>query len=139
MRPHIIVDTNVVVSGILTSEQNAPTARIVDGMLQGKIVFLLSVDLLAEYRRVLLRPAIRSRHGLDEAELDVVLTTIAANAVIREPVDPPSLPPDHGDLHLWQLLAAQPQATLITGGRALLENPPLWAELLSPTKFAELF
>ena len=135
MRLPIVVDTNVVVSGILISDPNAPTARIVDAMLQGSIIFLLSVDLLAEYRAVLLRPALRVRHGLDDSEIDIVLTTLADNAVVREPVDPPSLLPDRGDRHLWALLAAHPGTTLITGDRALLEHPPDWAKVVAPGDF----
>lgn len=135
MRLPTVIDTNVVVSGILTSDPGAPTARIVDAMLRGSLIFLLSVDLLAEYRGVLLRPAVRTRHGLDESEIDVVLTTFADRAVVREPVDPPSLPPDRGDRHLWALLAAHPGTTLVTGDRALLENPPSWASVITPADF----
>ncbi len=137
MRLSIVVDTNVVISGILTSDPNAPTARIVDAMLQGSLIFLLSVDLLAEHRAVLLRPALRARHGLDDSEIEIVLTTLADNAVVREPVDPPSLPPDRGDRHLWALLAAHPGTALVTGDRALLENPPNWAKVIAPADFVQ--
>ncbi len=137
MRLSIVVDTNVVVSGILTSDPNAPTARIVDAMLQGSLIFLLSVDLLAEYRAVLLRPTLRARHGLDDSKIDIVLTTVVDNAVVREPVDPPSLPPDRGDRHLWALLAAHPGTVLVTGDRALLENPPNWANVIAPADFVQ--
>jgi len=54
-----VIDTNVVVSGLLTSLAASPTVRILDGMLVGAFRFLLSVELLAEYRAVLLRQKIR--------------------------------------------------------------------------------
>jgi len=60
-----VIDTNVVVSGLITKDARAPTARIVDGMLRGRFPFLLSNLTLREYREVLLRPAIRRKHGLD--------------------------------------------------------------------------
>ena len=44
-----LVDTNVVVSGLLTSSIDAPTSRILDSMLSGALRFALSVELLAEY------------------------------------------------------------------------------------------
>ena len=47
-----VIDTNVVVSGVLTKDSPSPTVRILDGMLAGRFRFLLSVDLLAEYRDV---------------------------------------------------------------------------------------
>ena len=38
----LVVDTNVLVAGLLTTEQESPTARIADGMLNGRVLFLLS-------------------------------------------------------------------------------------------------
>ena len=130
-----VVDTNVVVSGILTSDIDAPTSRILDSMLSGTLRFALSIGLLEEYRSVLFRKKIRSRHGLDEAQIDTILTAVAENAVIREPADPPSFPPDEGDLHLWALLAALPGAVLVTGDQALVDNPPNWASVVTPRTF----
>jgi len=130
-----VVDTNVVVSGFLTSGIDTPTSRILDSMLSGALRFALSIELLAEYRSVLLRKKIRSRHRLDEAQIDTILTAIAENAVICEPANPPSYPPDHGDLHLWALLAARPGAILVTGDQALVDNPPDWASVVTPRTF----
>jgi hypothetical protein len=42
-----VIDTNVVVSGVLTENPASPTVRILDGMLAGRFRFLLSVDLVA--------------------------------------------------------------------------------------------
>ena len=48
--PLLVVDTNVMVSGLLTSDPGAPTAEILDRTMTGEIRALLSLDLLAEYR-----------------------------------------------------------------------------------------
>ena len=135
--PLVIVDTNVIVSGLLTSAQGAPTARLLDPTPPREIRPLLSRELLAEYRSVLLRPAIRSRHGLDENEIDTILTAIAESAVVCEPINPPSAPPDRGDLHLWSLLAARPAAILVTGDQALVDDSPDWATVVTPRAFVE--
>ena len=137
--PLVIVDTNVIVSGLLTSDEGAPTAGILDRTVTGEIRALLSVALLAEYRLVLLRPAIRSRHGLDPGEVDAILTAIAENAVVCEPTEPPTDPPDHGDLHLWSLLAARPDAVLVTGDQALVGASPPWATVMTPRSFIESY
>jgi len=135
--PLVVVDTNVIVSGLMASDEGAPTAVVFDKMMSGEIRALLSVDLLAEYRQVLLRPAIRSRHGLDHNEIDVILTAIAENAVVCEPAKPPTVPPDRGDVHLWALLAARPEAILVTGDQALIDNAPEWATVITPREFIE--
>ena len=138
MRPRpVVVDTNVVVSGLLTSEPDAPTARILDGMLEGRFVFLLSADLLSEYRQVLLRPKIRGLHGLAPEAIDTILTELAANAAFRDP--PPSGPaPDRGDDHLWALAASEPDSLLVTGDRKLIDSPPPGTPVLSPRRFVDL-
>ena len=73
-RPAIIVDTNVVVAGLITQHDDSPVARILDGMLSAAFPFVLSEALLTEYRTVLVRPNLRKLHGLTVAEVDTILT-----------------------------------------------------------------
>ena len=56
-----IIDTNVLVAGLLTSHADASVARILDGMLGAAFPFVLSEVLLAEYRAVLMRPRLGNR------------------------------------------------------------------------------
>jgi len=128
-----IVDTNVVVSGLLTSQVDSPPARILDAMLAGRLRFVLSTELLTEYRAVLLRPVIAARHGLSSAEIDTVLERIVLHAEVREPAEgSKGRPPDLGDAHLWALMDAEPAAVLVTGDRALIDAPPSGRSVLSP-------
>ena len=131
-----IVDTNVVVSGLLTADPDAPTARILDGMLEARFRFLLSIELLAEYREVLFRPRIRRRHGLAEKEIDLILTDVAAAGALLED-DRLDARPEGDDGHLWQILAASPAAVLVTGDRRLLEKPAARGRVVSARTFAE--
>lgn len=133
-----VIDTNVVAAGLLTGEPRAPTARLVAAMLAGRLPFLLSVDLLAEYREVLLRPTLVRRHGLSEDEIERLLQTIAFFARLREPRTTDTRPPDPGDLHLWQLVAAEPGSILVTGDRALREAPAAGFAVLTPADAVDL-
>lgn len=134
MKPAPVVDTNVVVAGLLTADADSPVRLILDGMLAGEIRCLLSSELLAEYRLVLRRPRIRERHRLSQEEIDRVLTEIVRYAAFREPVAAPPAP-DRGDRHLWRLLAAVDDGLLVTGDRALLAQPPDFARVESPADF----
>lgn len=80
-RQAVIVDTNVVVAGLLTGNAKSPVARILDGLLAAAFPFVLSEALLAEYRDVLLRPALRKLHGLTLLEVETLLTDIAPHAI----------------------------------------------------------
>ena len=79
--PPVVVGTNVVVSAFLTREFSAPPVQILRAMLDAQVRFLLSVDLLAEYREVMLRPAIRKRDGLKPDEVDLILEQLVFNCV----------------------------------------------------------
>ena len=132
--PLVVVDTNVVVSAFLSGEPSAPPLKILRAMLGGQVRFLLSVELLAEYRDVLLRPAIRKRHGLKRAEVDSVLEEIVLNSLWRE-VSPVQHKARGSDAHLWALLATQPGSFLVTGDQALIDDPPAFASAVSPRSF----
>jgi putative PIN family toxin of toxin-antitoxin system len=136
MPPTAVVDTNVVVAGLLTAEVGSPPARILDGMRIGAFPFLLSIALLAEYREVLLRAKIRKVHGLSEREIDLLLTEIATHAVVREP-EAASGAPDPKDNHLWALTLSVPGSVLVTGDLTLARKPPPGSKVLSPRQFVE--
>jgi putative PIN family toxin of toxin-antitoxin system len=126
------VDTNVLVAGLLTPDRRSPPVRILDAMLAGELRFLLSVELLAEYRTVLLRERIRERHGLSVTEVDALLEALATEAAVADITGRTETAPDPRDNFLWRLLAARLGAGLITGDSALLERPPPGARVISP-------
>ncbi|MCP5156060.1 MAG: putative toxin-antitoxin system toxin component, PIN family [Ectothiorhodospiraceae bacterium] len=136
--PVFVVDTNVLVAGLITRSVESPVASVLDAMLSGTLVYLLSPALLAEYQAVLARPKLVVLHGLSASEVDQLLEEITANAILREP-DPGAPAPDPGDDHLWALLESQPGAILLTGDRLLLEDETKGGAVLSPRSWMERF
>ncbi|MHB1345082.1 MAG: PIN domain-containing protein [Thermoleophilia bacterium] len=144
-----LVDTGVVVSGVLSGDTESATVRILDAMLAGTLRFVLSEALLAEYRQVLLRPSIRERHRLTEREVDAILEDVVVNSGFREspplgevammaqgrsaPVMGGALVP--GDEHVLALLAVAPEAALVTCDRRLRVAVAPWREALTPAEF----
>lgn len=143
----------MVVSGLLGAATDSPTTRIVDAMLVGACPVVLSESLLAEYREVLLRPAIMERHGLTEVEVDAVLEEMVLNASLREPDSPEHLGEQTGlvrahvateraesapcgDEHLIALLKAVPEVVLVTGDIRLAEAVASWCAVATPAEFA---
>jgi|ERR1035438_5129444 predicted nucleic acid-binding protein len=136
MPPPVIVDTNVVVAGLLTDRADSPIARILDGMLAAAFPYVLSEALLAEYREVLERPSLRKAHGLASAEVDAILIELVQHGIIFAPT-PASPAPESGDQHLWELLAARPDLLLITGDKLLQRDRAMATRILSPAAFVE--
>ena len=136
--PVFVVDTNVVVAGLVTGSGCSPVALVLDAMLSGTLVFLLSSALLDEYRSVLSRPKLVKLHGLTETQIDQLLVELTANAIWREPKSGTPAP-DRGDDHLWALLSAYPGSILVTGDQLLLENPPIRNSVISPATWLSDF
>ena len=135
-RQAVIVDTHVVIAGLLSGSAASPVARVLDGMLAAAFPFVLSEALLAEYRAVLVRSALRKLHGLTVAEVETLLTDIAQHAIVLPPgVGSPA--PDPGDQLLWNLLAARPDLLLVTGDKALQRDAAMQARVRSPQAFIE--
>lgn len=131
-----IIDTNVLVSGLITKEPNAPTRVIVAGMATGAFRFVLSEALLAEYVEVLMRAAIRKLHGLSDAEIKGMLTEMTAHAAVVDaaPAEPA---PDPKDNHLWALLKTQSNGVLVTGDKRLIDEPPPFGSVCTPREFVD--
>jgi predicted nucleic acid-binding protein len=146
MKRWSVVDTNVLVSGVFRAGVLSPPGRIVKAMLAGDLRFLVSEELVTEYRRVLLLPWIAERHGMDAEEVDALLGALLENSAIRKPpksqtpapaeadgAAPPVVP---GDEHIVALLSMELLAILISGDRVLAEALRGWREVLSPADFA---
>ena len=136
-RKVFIVDTNVVVSALIGSDQDSPPARILDAMLEGAFPYVVSTALFNEYSSVLRRPAIVRQHGLTNPEVDLLLTNLTENATWHDPVIK-NMAPGLGDNHIWALLESQPRAQLITGDKLLIDNPPVGAIVISPRNVMEM-
>ena len=134
--PAVIVDTNVVVAGLLTARDDSPVARILDGMLGAAFPFVVSEALLSEYRTVLLRPGLRTLHGLAIAEVDAILTDLAQHSIVLVPVIAPPAP-DPGDQLLWEMLAARIDLVLVTGDKRLLRDVGMRGRVISPQAFVQ--
>lgn len=115
----------------MSADPHSPPSQILDAMLGGRLLYLMSGALLSEYSAVLRRPGVVRFHQRSEDEIDELLTDLAANAVWREPGDSEAAP-ESGDNHLWALLASHPGSRLITGDELLLKNPPRPGSVSTP-------
>ena len=106
--------------------------------IAGDFPFYLSIDLLAEYRQVLLRQKIQLLHGLSDENSDRLLEVIVANGILREPTPARQESPDPDDQFLWSLLEFQPRALLVTGDKALLEDSRKTNSVISPSSYLQL-
>ncbi len=129
-----VIDTNIVVAGLLTSRAEAPVARVLDGMLAARFPFALSEALLTEYRSVLLRRKLTRLHALNAAEIDTLLTELVTHAILINPAAGPPAP-DAGDQLLWDLLASRHDLQLVTGDKRLFTDAKMAPRVLTAAEF----
>jgi putative PIN family toxin of toxin-antitoxin system len=133
-RQAVIVDTSVVVAGLLPANETSPVARILDGMLAAVFPFVVSEALLAEYHTVLVRPKLRKLHGLTFAEVEAILTDLAQHAILLAPTAT-ARAPNRGDQLLSTLLAARADMLLVTGDKRLLQDAGMKGRIIAPFAF----
>ena len=122
LSPVCVVNTNIVVSGLIDADRGSPPARILNAMLDGDLLYLMAGDLLDGYSSVLRCPALVRVHRCTDDDIDLLLASLVANSIWREPaVDGDA--PDSGDNHLWALLATFPQALLGYRRRTATRQP----------------
>jgi len=105
----LVLDTNVVVSGILTPR--GPCAALVASVLNDQATLFLDVRVFEEYREVLARP----KFALPPAAVTAFLQGLhdLSTWVLPTPL-PPDLLPDPDDLPVLELALAT-DALLVTG------------------------
>ena len=110
----VIVDTNIIVSGLITPA--GPPGKIVDALLRGLLVPVMSPATLAELQAVLSRPRLRRLFERAGVEVTEFLDEFREFAEIIEP-EPVDIPVrDENDRIFLELAATRPPVDfLITG------------------------
>ena len=66
---YVIIDTNVILSALLSKKFDTATVKVIEAVMNGKIIPLLHEDILAEYENVLYR----DEFHLNPATIQIVL------------------------------------------------------------------
>jgi len=112
-----VLDPNVLISALL-----APTgvpAALLKRWLDGDFELVVSENLLAELRRALTYPKLRSHISGDEAQAFIELLA-RAGTIAPDTASPPRISRDPGDDYLLAL-ARSTAAVLVSGDQDLLE------------------
>jgi putative PIN family toxin of toxin-antitoxin system len=129
----IVLDTNVVVSGLLTAF--GPPAQIIDLESSGDITLVVDDRILSEYEDVLTRP----RFGFDAVEIGAFLRLAEdAEHTIGAPL--PFALADPDDEPFLEVAIAGAVDALVTGNERHFRVPGgrLAVPILSPRRFLEL-
>ena len=122
-RKYVVIDTNVLVSALITRNENSPTVQILRFLANGNIVPVYSDEIVKEYNEVLRRDKFR----LPESIIINLLKDIMDNGLkVTELTEVNEVMPDPKDIVFYAVtLSAQDKdAFLVTGnGKHFPEKP----------------
>ena len=72
MKYYVVIDTNVIISALITKNESSPTLQVIRAMLNGEITPLYHEDMLVEYEAVLRR----DKFHLQEETISLILRAV---------------------------------------------------------------
>ena len=113
MTYYAVVDTNVLVSALITNNKTAATSQILDRLMGGEFTTVYSKEIMNEYREVFGR----SKFRIDPGLINYVLSTIEKIGIMVEPSPTGAMLPDMKDLPFYEVVMEKhdDNAYLVTG------------------------
>ena len=113
MKVHAVIDTNVLISSLITTNFESPTISIIREITKGNIVPIYSDYLMTEYREVLSR----SKFKIPDEILERVLKMFIENGLKFEPTNEFIIMPDPDDtpIFLITMQTRELDSYLVTG------------------------
>lgn len=113
MNCYAVIDTNVLVSALLSRHDDAATVLVIERMLNGEVIPVYSNTTMDEYREVLHRKKFRFSPAL----VDYLLSAIQQFGVLVEPTPTGQILPDLKDLPFYEIVMEKREqdAYLVTG------------------------
>lgn len=115
MACYAVIDTNVLVSALLSSHDDAATVLVVGKLFSGDVIPLFSDEILKEYNEVLRRV----RFHFSEETVCILIQTIEKFGERVVPSSSGELLPDMKDLPFYEVVVEKQKddAYLVTGNR----------------------
>ena len=135
MGKFVVVDTNVLVSALITRNETSPTVKILKLISENKIIPVYSADIVKEYREVLRR----SKFKLSEEIIVKLLNDIVSHGFeVKDLVEVNEKLPDPKDVVFYAvtLSAEDKDAFLVTGNG---KHFPVKPFIVTPAELVNLF
>ena len=129
---YAVIDTNVIVSALITKNANSPVVEIMKKAFAGEFKLLINESIFAEYREVLGRP----KFGLDQDRIDDALSYLSKIAISIEVPSSGVILPDLKDAVFYDvaLFHQDKKASLVTGN---IKHFPNTVFAVTPREFLD--
>lgn len=113
MTCYAVIDTNVLVSSLLSSHASAATVQVVEKLFTGEIIPLFSAEIIEEYDNVLHR----KKFPFSESVIERLMNVIRKHGILIQPTPSGEILPDMKDLPFYEVVLEKQEdnAFLVTG------------------------
>lgn len=134
MALYAVIDTNVLVSALLSRHPDTATVLLVDRMIRGRLIPLFSSEIISEYSKVLHRKKFKFENTLIES----LLSFISNFGLMIEPSETGEILPDMKDLPFYEIVMEKRKtddAYLVTGNQ---KHFPVKPFIVTPREMLDL-
>ena len=131
MKVYAVIDTNVIVSSILSNHSDSATVLVRDNILDGKLIPMFNEEILAEYKDVLNRPKFKFPSALVKAVLDGITSV----GLYMERTDSGEFFPDPKDAVFYEVALSKEDSYLVTGNTKHFPKTPI---VVTPAEMLEI-
>ena len=130
---YAVIDTNVLVSALVSNNDNAATVQLLGRLIGGEITPVYSREIMNEYREVLGR----RKFKLDPNLASYILSTIEKFGIMVEPSSTGTILPDMKDLPFYEVVMEKrdDNAYLVTGN---LKHFPTEPFIVTPRQMLDI-
>ncbi|MCR5634268.1 MAG: putative toxin-antitoxin system toxin component, PIN family [Lachnospiraceae bacterium] len=130
---YAVIDTNVLVSSLLTKNEDSPTVKVMDAIKDGLITPLYHKDIITEYIDVLSRP----KFNFNKIKIENIINKIIKYGVEVFPKPTGEILIDMDDLIFYEVAMEKrdDDAHLVTGN---LKHYPVRDYIVTPAEMIEL-
>lgn len=128
---YAVIDTNVFVSALFTHNIEAATVKVLNAMLQGRIVPLYNKEIYDEYAEVLNRP----RFHFSQVLVRQFLNIIHKKGTLASRIKSNEVFPDPKDIVFYEVALSKEDAYLVTGNIKHFPHTPI---VVTPAEMMEI-
>ena len=128
---YAVIDTNVLVSALITRNPESATAKVVRLLLDNEFVPLYDADIITEYEDVLHRSKFPILPEVADALISYIVEhgVEASRVIFDEPM------PDEDDRVFYEVTLSKEDSFLVTGN---LKHYPMSPRVITPSDFVNI-
>ncbi len=130
---YAVIDTNVLVSAMLSHRDDAATVKVLNAVFSGKITPLFHRDILSEYAEVLARP----KFHFSKTDIDIVISAFRTFGIEVFPQPTGEILIDMDDLIFYEVAMEKrsDDAKLVTGNQ---KHYPIKDFIITPAEMLKI-